>query len=172
MCLSRYRGNFQVVTDVHSVHIFLRHSVRTVQVSQQACWLRAHKTQWNGLRLKQRALAAREKYWLTSWSTCLYHIMLIAAVSIGQASNILKSWMGWSVALPVSFSEGSWQWGSLLSKVPPGDDSAAWERKISLESLFCYLFLREHVFIFIYCSNWSFVYHYMRLMFLWLRVLM
>ena len=41
--LSRYRGDFQVVTDVHSVHIFLRDCISTVQVRQQACWLRAHK---------------------------------------------------------------------------------------------------------------------------------
>ena len=42
--LSRYRGDFQVVTDVHSVHIFLWDCISTVQVRQQACWLRAHKT--------------------------------------------------------------------------------------------------------------------------------
>lgn len=41
----RYRSDFQVVPDVHSVHIFLRDWVRTVQVSQQTCWLRENKTQ-------------------------------------------------------------------------------------------------------------------------------
>lgn len=44
MCLSRYRGDFQVVADVHSVHLFLWDRVRAVQVSQQACWLKANKT--------------------------------------------------------------------------------------------------------------------------------
>lgn len=41
VCLSGYRGNFQVVTDVHPVHIFLWDWVGTVQVSQQACWLKS-----------------------------------------------------------------------------------------------------------------------------------
>lgn len=45
MSLVRYRGDFQVVADVHSVHIFLWDRVGAVQVCQQACWLRAHKTE-------------------------------------------------------------------------------------------------------------------------------
>lgn len=40
MCMSSYRGDFQVVSDVHSVHVFLWDGVGTVQVGQQACWLR------------------------------------------------------------------------------------------------------------------------------------
>ena len=67
MCLFRYRGNFQVITDVHPVHIFFWDGVRTVEVSQQACWLRAHKTKQKGLTLKQGASAARENHWLTFW---------------------------------------------------------------------------------------------------------
>lgn len=56
MCLFRYRGNFQVITDVHPVHIFFWDGVRTVEVSQQACWLRAHKKKQNGLTLKQEKI--------------------------------------------------------------------------------------------------------------------
>lgn len=42
--LCRYLGKFQVVADVHSIHIFLRDWIGAVQVSQQACWLRADET--------------------------------------------------------------------------------------------------------------------------------
>lgn len=68
---SRYRGDFQVVTNMHSVHIFLRDWVRTVQVSQQACWLRAHKTKWNDLnsvpQLPEKSIG------LHPGVLCLYH---------------------------------------------------------------------------------------------------
>lgn len=45
--LSRYRGNFQVVANVHSVHVFLWDGIGAVQISQQTCWLQRHKTNEN-----------------------------------------------------------------------------------------------------------------------------
>lgn len=42
--LSTYRGNLHVVADVHSVHVFLRDSVRAVQISQKACRLKGAQT--------------------------------------------------------------------------------------------------------------------------------
>lgn len=42
--LTRYRGNFQVVANVHSVHVFLWDCVGAVQIGQQTCWLKGHKT--------------------------------------------------------------------------------------------------------------------------------
>lgn len=40
----RHRGDFQVVTDVHSVHVFLWDCIGAVQISQQACWLKIDNT--------------------------------------------------------------------------------------------------------------------------------
>lgn len=85
MCLSRYRGDFQVVADVHSVHIFLRDRVGTVQISQQACWLRAHKTKLNGQRLKKKTLPQLSALaYVLEYFACITIIVLIAS-----ALNIL-----------------------------------------------------------------------------------
>lgn len=51
MYMITYRSDFQVITDVHSIHIFLWDCVSAVQVSQQACRLTEQKKRnTNGYR--------------------------------------------------------------------------------------------------------------------------